>query len=54
MGELEKIGLFKMDFLGFRNFSLFDCVLKLVNYIREILLILVDIFLEDKKILKLF
>lgn len=54
MGELEKIGLLKMDFLGLRNLSLLDRVLKSVNYTRETPLTLADISLEDKKTLKLF
>ncbi|MBC1970403.1 DNA polymerase III subunit alpha [Listeria marthii] len=54
MGELEKIGLLKMDFLGLRNLSLLDRVLKSVNYSRETPLTLADISLEDKKTLKLF
>lgn len=54
MGELEKIGLLKMDFLGLRNLSLLDRVLKSVNYTREKPLTLADISLDDEKTLKLF
>ncbi|MBC8863062.1 hypothetical protein IAI12_32640, partial [Escherichia coli] len=51
MGELEKIGLLKMDFLGLRNLSLLDRVLKSVNYNREKPLTLAAISLEDEKTL---
>lgn len=54
MGELERIGLLKMDFLGLRNLSLLDRILKIVNYNRTKPLTLADIPLEDKATLNLF
>lgn len=54
MGELEGIGLLKMDFLGLRNLSLLDRILKNVNYNRETPLTLADISLEDTVTLELF
>ncbi|WP_163653338.1 DNA polymerase III subunit alpha [Listeria sp. PSOL-1] len=54
MGDLEKIGLLKMDFLGLRNLSLLDRVLRSVNYHRDLKLSIRDIPLDDEKTLKLF
>ena len=36
MGDLEKLGLLKMDFLGLRNLTIIDNTVKLVKQIREI------------------
>lgn len=54
MGDLEEIGLLKMDFLGLRNLSLLDRVLRSVNYHRNLNLTLQDIPLNDEKTLQLF
>ncbi|WP_088838750.1 DNA polymerase III subunit alpha [Listeria sp. ILCC792] len=54
MNDLEAIGLLKMDFLGLRNLSLLDRVLRSVNYNRKLSLTIQDIPLDDKKTLELF
>ncbi|MBC1603943.1 DNA polymerase III subunit alpha [Listeria rocourtiae] len=54
MGDLEKIGLLKMDFLGLRNLTLLDRTLKNVNHIRDTALTLQDIPLDDAKTLQIF
>jgi len=36
MGDLEKLGLLKMDFLGLRNLTIIDNTVKLVKEIRDI------------------
>lgn len=54
MGELEQIGLLKMDFLGLRNLTLLDRTLKNVNYTRKTSLTLQDIPLDDAKTLQIF
>lgn len=54
MGDLEQIGLLKMDFLGLRNLNLLDRVLRAVNYNRKLKLTLKDIPLNDELTLQLF
>lgn len=54
MNDLEAIGLLKMDFLGLRNLSLLDRVIRAVNYNRKLQLTIQDIPLNDKKTLDLF
>ncbi|WP_099221294.1 DNA polymerase III subunit alpha [Listeria costaricensis] len=54
MGELEQIGLLKMDFLGLRNLSLLDRVIRSVNFHRHLQLTPQDIPLNDALTLELF
>ncbi|AQY51306.1 DNA polymerase III subunit alpha [Listeria weihenstephanensis FSL R9-0317] len=54
MGDLEKIGLLKMDFLGLRNLTLLDRTIKNVNYLRDTPLTIQDIPLDDAKTLQIF
>ncbi|WP_239254952.1 DNA polymerase III subunit alpha [Listeria ilorinensis] len=54
MGELEQIGLLKMDFLGLRNLSLLDRVIRSVNFHRNLQLAPHDIPLNDRLTLELF
>lgn len=49
MNDLEAVGLLKMDFLGLRNLSLVEKVLKSINYSREKPLHLEAIPIHDEK-----
>jgi DNA polymerase-3 subunit alpha len=49
MGDLEKIGLLKMDFLGLRTLTLLDNALRLIEKTRAIKLDLFQLPLDDAK-----
>lgn len=53
MGDLEKVGLLKMDFLGLRTLTLVDNALKLIKQTRGIILNLEDIPIDDEPTYKL-
>ncbi|MEG0285091.1 MAG: DNA polymerase III subunit alpha [Vagococcus sp.] len=54
MGDIEAIGLLKMDFLGLRNLSIIGNTLDSIKYIHQKDLRLEDIPLDDEKTLELF
>lgn len=54
MGELEAIGLLKMDFLGLRNLTLMERIITSINYATKVHLKLENLPLEDKKTFQLF
>ncbi|RGI31768.1 DNA polymerase III subunit alpha [Melissococcus sp. OM08-11BH] len=54
MGEVEEIGLLKMDFLGLRNLSIIGNALSSIEYQTGRPLSLEDIPLDDDKTLELF
>ncbi|MGX4686286.1 DNA polymerase III subunit alpha [Vagococcus sp. JNUCC 83] len=54
MGEVEEIGLLKMDFLGLRNLSIIGNALTSIEYQTGKQLSLEDIPLDDEKTLDLF
>ncbi|APB31470.1 DNA polymerase III subunit alpha [Vagococcus teuberi] len=54
MGEVEEIGLLKMDFLGLRNLSIIGNALSSIEYQTGKHLSLADIPLDDEKTLELF
>ena len=54
MGEIEDIGLLKMDFLGLRNLSIIGNALSSIEYQTGKKLSLEDIPLDDDKTLELF
>src|SRR5262249_54079162 len=47
MGDLEKVGLLKMDFLGLRTLTLLDSALKMIEKTRGIRLDLYQLPLDD-------
>lgn len=53
MNDLEKIGLLKMDFLGLRNLTLIDTILKMIRINTKKQLTLQDIPLEDDQTFQL-
>lgn len=53
MGDLEKLGLLKMDFLGLRNLTIISKTLKLIKKRHSIDIAINDIPLDDKKTYKL-
>lgn len=48
MGDLEEIGLLKMDFLGLRNLSLMERIISSINFSKQKKLQLKDIPLQDE------
>ncbi|MER2001070.1 MAG: DNA polymerase III subunit alpha [Carnobacterium inhibens] len=54
MGNVEEIGLLKMDFLGLKNLSIIDNVLKLVQRETGKRLNLLNIPMQDQETLQLF
>lgn len=54
MKPIEEIGLLKMDFLGLKNLTLLETVIKIVKRTKDIDLNIDDIPLDDKKTFKLF
>ncbi|MFH1429842.1 MAG: DNA polymerase III subunit alpha, partial [Candidatus Margulisiibacteriota bacterium] len=53
MGDLESIGLLKMDFLGLRNLTIIDDALKIIKYNQGTDLNLATIPMDDKKAFQL-
>jgi DNA polymerase-3 subunit alpha len=53
MGDLEKVGLLKMDFLGLRTLTLLDNAVKLIRKTRNIDIDLDQLPLDDKKTFEL-
>jgi DNA polymerase-3 subunit alpha len=53
MGDLEKVGLLKMDFLGLRTLTVMDNAVKLVEQTQDIKVDLEKIPLDDKKTFEL-
>jgi DNA polymerase-3 subunit alpha len=49
MGDLEKVGLLKMDFLGLRTLTLLENAVRLIEKTRGIKIDLFDLPLDDKK-----
>ncbi|MBO0476801.1 DNA polymerase III subunit alpha [Vagococcus sp. DIV0080] len=54
MGEVEEIGLLKMDFLGLRNLSIIGNTLESIKYLYNKTIDLEKIPLDDEETLKLF
>lgn len=54
MGEVEAVGLLKMDFLGLRNLSIMDDALKHIKRTENREIVLNQIPLDDQETLKLF
>ncbi len=54
MKPIEEIGLLKMDFLGLKNLTLLETVMKIVKRTKDIDLSIDDIPLDDEKTFKLF
>ena len=54
MGDVEEIGLLKMDFLGLRNLTLMDKIQSMIHYDTGKMLHYVDIPLNDSKTFDLF
>ncbi|MFC1810835.1 DNA polymerase III subunit alpha, partial [Patescibacteria group bacterium] len=54
MKPIEEIGLLKMDFLGLKNLTLLEKVIKIIKRTKDIDLTLNDIPLDDSKAFKLF
>ncbi|MGX7013659.1 DNA polymerase III subunit alpha [Vagococcus silagei] len=54
MGDVEKVGLLKMDFLGLRNLTIINQTLENINYSQKEKLTLTDIPLDDTHTLALF
>lgn len=54
MGNVEEIGLLKMDFLGLKNLTIIDNTLKLVQRKTGKRLNLLTIPMQDQKTLQLF
>ncbi|MGO2084142.1 DNA polymerase III subunit alpha [Vagococcus sp.] len=54
MGDVERVGLLKMDFLGLRNLAIVNNALDSINYDRKNQLLLEDIPLDDEQTLALF
>jgi DNA polymerase-3 subunit alpha len=53
MGDLEKVGMLKMDFLGLRTLSLVDNALKLIKKTRNLDIDVMDLPLDDAETYKL-
>jgi len=53
MGDLEKLGLLKMDFLGLRNLTIIDNTVKLIHKRQGISIDINNIPLDDKKVYEL-
>ncbi len=54
MGDVEEIGLLKMDFLGLRNLTLMDRIQSMIHYETGKKLNFGDIPLHDEKTFDLF
>src|SRR5699024_9123385 len=54
MGNVEEIGLLKMDFLGLKNLSILDNALKVIRYKTGKALQLQDIPMNDEQTLEVF
>lgn len=54
MGEVEEIGLLKMDFLGLRNLSIIGNTLDSIKYLHKKAINLEEIPLDDEKTLEMF
>ncbi len=54
MGDLEKIGLLKMDFLGLRNLTMIAHTLEIIEHTHGVKINLDDIPLDDPKTYELF
>lgn len=54
MGDVEEIGLLKMDFLGLRNLTLMDRISSMIQYDKGKTLNFEDIPLDDAKTFELF
>lgn len=54
MYDIEDLGLLKMDFLGLRNLSVLDDVLKGIAQIEETVIDLFKLPLDDQKVYRLF
>jgi len=54
MGEVEEIGLLKMDFLGLRNLSIIGNTLDSIKYLHKKTINLEEIPLDDEKTLEMF
>ncbi|MED3661942.1 DNA polymerase III subunit alpha [Ureibacillus terrenus] len=53
MQEVEQMGLLKMDFLGLRNLTMIEQILKMIHYNRNIYIDLNEIPLDDRKTFEL-
>ena len=53
MKEVEQIGLLKMDFLGLRNLTIIERILKLINYSQSTKLSLTSVPLDDSRTFQL-
>lgn len=53
-GDIEKLGLLKMDFLGLKNLTIIERALKIISKIHNIEVDIADVPLEDPKTLELF
>lgn len=54
MGDVEGIGLLKMDFLGLRNLSILDDTLQKIRQVYQKDIVLQEIPMDDEETLKLF
>jgi DNA polymerase-3 subunit alpha len=54
MGQVEDLGLLKMDFLGLKNLSILNSALRIIKKVYEREIVLSDIPLDDEKTFKLF
>ncbi|WP_314061858.1 DNA polymerase III subunit alpha [uncultured Vagococcus sp.] len=54
MGDVEAIGLLKMDFLGLRNLSILDDTIQQIKRVYKEEIILKDLPMDDKKTLDIF
>ncbi|MDN4607299.1 DNA polymerase III subunit alpha [Sporosarcina sp. F6_3S_P_2] len=54
MGDVEEVGLLKMDFLGLRNLTLMDRIKSMLEHDRGVVLNYEDIPLNDQKTFELF
>ncbi len=54
MGDVEELGLLKMDFLGLRNLTLLDRIRTMINFDKGVYLDFEKIPLDDDKTLALF
>ncbi|WHT47731.1 DNA polymerase III subunit alpha [Sporosarcina thermotolerans] len=54
MGDVEEVGLLKMDFLGLRNLTLMDRIKSMIEHDKEVVLNFEEIPLNDQKTFELF
>jgi len=53
-GDIEKLGLLKMDFLGLKNLTIIERALKIISKIHKIDIDIAEVPLGDEETLKLF